>query len=122
MGLLQRGQAMLNRQMKTAAGVSVVYMRDNAAAELIAWVGNEVSQTLEPTTGTRLDDRERDYLVDLCEMRRTGFDEPAVGDVIIETINGVDVQWEIRPRDNAPAWRWSDTGRTRYRFSTRRIN
>lgn len=122
MTLMQRAPSFLNSKLKTAAGITVVYMRENAAAELIAWVGNEVVQTLEPTQGTRLDDRERDYLVDLCEMTRTGFNEPAVGDVVIETINGVDVQWEIRPRDNAPAWRWSDTGRTRYRFSTRRAN
>lgn len=122
MGLLSRSAAFLNSKLNLAAGVTVVYMRDSSAAELTAWVGNEVIQTLEPTQGTRLDDRERDYLVDLCEMTRTGFNEPAVGDVVIETINSVDVQWEIRPRDNAPPWRWSDTGRTRYRFSTRRIN
>jgi hypothetical protein len=122
MGLMSRASIFLNNSLNTAAGVEVVYARGVVAASLTAWVGNEIIQTLEPMTGTRLDDRERDYLVDYAEMSRTGFDEPAVGDVVIETINGVDVQWEIRPNERGPAWRWSDTGRTRYRFRTRRLN
>lgn len=122
MGLLSRGADFLNRALGNAAGQTLTYTRGVTSDTLTGWAGNEQrDQVQQPSTGTRVNDRERDFLLSYSEMTLAGFDEPAVGDRITETINGDEVTWEVKPRDTEPAWRWSDTTRTRYRVHTRRV-
>jgi len=125
MGLLStRGPAFLNRALGSAAGVTLIYSRGGTAGSVTGWPGEEQrDETLQPTEGTRRNNRERDFLIAYdATWIDTGLAEPAVGDRVSETINGEETVWEVKPRDTEPAWRWSDaTTRTRFRVHTRKV-
>jgi hypothetical protein len=124
MGLLSgRGPAFLNRALGNADGVTLTYSRGAMAATLTGWPGNEQrDETQQPTEGTRRNSRERDYMIPYDAVWiAAGFAEPAVGDRIMETINGELTTWEIKPRDTEPAWRWAEDHWKRFRVHTRRV-
>lgn len=123
MGLMTRGQTMLNRALGVAAGVALTYTRGVTTFALVGgWAGQEQPDTvLELTQGTRVSDKERDYQIPLSVLLAGGLGEPAEGDRITETINGVATVWQVYRKDRADCWRWSDPStRTRFRIHTRR--
>lgn len=132
MTLQARGQAFLNRTRATAAGVAVTYTRPGSmvcAATLTAVVGrDDRDRTDAPAPDTRVDDRERDYLIPLAALQQAGFGEPQAGDRIREIPSPQPGCWpdetwyEVRNRENAPAWVFSDLGRTLCRIHTRKAN
>jgi hypothetical protein len=122
MGLMNRAQAMLNRNLGTAAGVSVTYSRGNEAVPLTAWVGRTQALTdgRSQTPQVKVDIGERDYLIPVAELHQSGFGEPQKGDRITEVLNGCEVTFEVSPAEGVPAWKWSDAERTRYRVLTKK--
>jgi hypothetical protein len=125
MNLHQRGQCLLNRGTgsQRATGVAVLYCRGESAAPLVATPSVEaIDATLEPTTHTRSDDRERDYLIVFADLADAGYGVPQEGDRITETLAGEPVVFEVVPRERQPAWRWADAQRTRVRVHTRRAS
>jgi len=123
MGLLGRGRAFLNRAQAEADGRWAVYARGDAEEWLTVWTGDaDRDEVLNPTPGTRVDDRERDYLFTAAAFHAAGFAEPQEGDRITEELDGCVVTWEVTPRDREPHWRWADRDHTRMRVHTRRAD
>jgi hypothetical protein len=122
MGVMARGQAMLNRTLGAAAGVSVIYSRGLEAVTLTATPGiEERDETVQPTDRTRRDQRQRDYLIAAADLRQAAFGEPVVGDRLTEVIDGCEYTFEVMPLETEAAWRWSDFEKTRYRVHTRQV-
>lgn len=122
MSLHARGQRLLNRTTGTAAGtgVSVTYTRGGTDYPLTATPSRENDDAVSvPNPGTRVSDRERDYLIVYADLVAAGLGEPAEGDRITETLNGAAVVFEVGRRRTEPAWRWADHQRTRVRVHTR---
>ena len=124
MGLLDRGQAMLNRSMKLAGGRPVLYTRAGVAvATLTVWIGSTVFQRNQMDPGAAVIWGDRDYLILVADLILGGsLSVPKVGDRITETIAGVATVFEIMPPDNnEPAWRLADQMRTAYRLHVKRV-
>jgi hypothetical protein len=118
-----RGQRLHNRVTADAAGtgVSVTYTRGATSATIVATASRENQDAVtSPTPGARVDDRERDYLIAYADLTAAGFDAPAAGDRITETLNGVAAVFEVTKPRTEPAWRWADVQRTRVRVHTRK--
>ena len=123
MGLMARGQTFLNRALGAAAGVALTYTRGATTFTLVGgWAGQEQQDAvIEPTQGVRVSDKERDYQIPRALLIAGALGEPAEGDRITETINGVAVVWQVYRKDRQDCWRWSDPStRTRFRIHTRR--
>ena len=117
MGLLSRGQAMLNRQVKVAGGVEITYTRQGRSIPLTAIIGRTAfASNLDG--GARVQWGDRDYLIEVADLT---FGEPKLGDRITETIDDVEVVFEVMtPSTGEPAWRYSDQTRTLWRLHVKR--
>ncbi|MFO0806038.1 MAG: hypothetical protein U0791_23275 [Gemmataceae bacterium] len=124
MGLSLNNAAWLNRMLGAAAGVTITYTRGATtipitAASGDATVGREQS-TSEREGGPRKEWFDRDYLIRVSALSALG--EPQEGDLITETINGVERSYKImRPSNGERAWRFSDTEDHCYRVHTKRV-
>lgn len=127
MGLLDRGQAMVNRSHKTGGGgsaVSVTYSRKVGAATqtvtLTARHGRFIAGSRQEEAGTAVVFSERVYLVEVADLILGGqATTPDLGDRITE---GSQV-WELsRPDTGEPGWRYSDQTRTLYRCFMKRAS
>jgi hypothetical protein len=124
MGLLHRGQAMLNRSLGTAGGVSVTYTRGATTVTILdtdgaAWVGRTAFASTQQGAA-RVEWGDRDYLILASALAALG--EPQVGDRVAETVEGVELVFEVKtPRTGEPAWRYSDPTRTVYRVHAKRV-
>jgi hypothetical protein len=126
-GLLARGQAMLNRTFQGMEGVAVTYTRlvggVERSVELTAWRGNTIfagrtEQDVSVQWG------ERDYLVLAADLvlPTTGATTPHAGDRLTETVSGR-VYEVASPDTGEPAWRPSDDRNdTRYRIHAKRVS
>ena len=122
-----RGQRLLNRTTGDTAGTgtSVTYTRASGTgagtATLVATPYREQPDaTAVPVQGTRSADRGREYVIVYADLVAGGFGEPAEGDRITETLNGVAKVFEISRHRTEPAWRWADEPtRTRVVVHTR---
>lgn len=121
MGLRSRGRAALIRRQKVAAGVEVTYVRGAVQIEgLTAWVGRtRFAQSAPLPGGASLIWGDRDYLIAVGDLT---LGEPAEGDRIEETIEGVACVFECMvPDTGEPAWRYSDSSRTLYRLHMKQV-
>lgn len=118
-----RGQRLLNRVTGDTAGtgVGVTYTRGGTSATLVATPYREQPDaTTAPAPGTRTADRQREYAIEYAVLSAAGFGEPAEGDRITETLNGVSAVFEVCRNRTEPAWRWADEStRTRVVVHTR---
>jgi hypothetical protein len=114
-------------QMQAAAGVSVSYARaaGGAAISLTPWVGRS-GFTAEVEGGAYVQWGDRDYLIQRSDLTVSGSEvEPALGDRLTETINGVSHVFEVQtPKSGEPVagWRWSDQSRSVYRLHVKRVS
>lgn len=127
MGLLQDGQALINRTLAADAGVSVVYSRTvngvTTSVTLTAWVGRTLFAGSNEANGARVEWGERDYLIPVSSLMLGGIlTLPARNtDRITETIGGVAVVFELMTPTGEPVWRYSDQYRTLYRVHCKRV-
>jgi hypothetical protein len=126
MGLLARGQAMLNRTFQGMEGVAVTYTRlvggVERSVDLTAWRGNTLFAGL--TEDVSVQWGERDYLVLAADLvlPTTGATTPHAGDRLTETVSGR-VYEVSSPDTGEPAWRPSDDRNdTRYRIHAKRVS
>ena len=125
MNLMSRGSAMLSRRLGTAAGVGVTYSRGGASCEIYDAVPSEAQSPSAHAPGVpgRLDSTERDYLFPALSLDfGVGPVEPRAGDRVTETVGGLPVIYELAPKGDEPAWRYSDHGRTTYRVHCKRVD
>lgn len=121
MGMLADGQTMLNRRLKEAGGLTVVYSRGLASSELTARLGNTLFSGLnDQAIGIKRG--QRDYLIEVADLVLDGeATTPHTGDRITEA--DAETVWEVcEPVTGEPAWRYSDQGRTLFRVHCRRAN
>ena len=125
MGLLARGQALLNRTFSEYEAVTVIYVRGELSAPVCAWRGRTLF-AVEPKRqgGARVEWGEMDYLLLLADLYDAGFGEPAEGDRIVDTFcePAGETTFEVMKNLAEPAWRYSDHGRTRARVHAKRVN
>src|SRR5262245_43282751 len=123
MGLLARGQALLNR-LRKQDGVAVTYSRGSGpAAEsvpLTCWVAGTRVQA-EEAGGVVVQWGERDYMVAVADLVLGGIPTtPQKGDRLAEAVSGQ--VWElVEPRTLEAAWRYSDHTRLTYRVHAKRV-
>src|SRR6185437_6290915 len=121
MGLLHRCQAALVRRQKQAIGRRVVYTRGDSGVMLEAWLGNTLFARNTEEPGASVVWGERDYLFLAADLVIDGrMTLPMLGDRIIETIDGEEVQFELQTATGEPPWRFSDSMRTTIRVNTKR--
>lgn len=121
MGLLSRGNDMLNRSLGESEAVTVTYARGATTLTITdALVGRSILSSNQQGAA-RVVRTERDYLIPAASMGALGT--PAEGDRITETINGTATTFKVlTPPTGEPAVRFSDEAtRTTYRVHTKRV-
>lgn len=122
MGLLSRGQAMLNRVLKDSEGIAITYSRKvggaTQTATITAWLGRTLFSGLTESAVT-VQWGERDYLIPVSELiLNDSPTTPQKGDRITE---GAAV-WELAsPQTDEACWRYSDQTRTLFRCHVKRV-
>lgn len=121
MNMMKSGSDWLMGKLKSHAGTTISLRR----AQVLT---TGVTATVGSTQHNQLDDlggivywESRDYLIDADDYVFTTASEPKRGDIIIETIDGHDVEFEVMGDGGATAWRWSDDYHTKYRVHTQRV-
>lgn len=120
MNLFAKARDWLPQKLQQAAGVgSLTYTRGAESITLEPWVGRTAFASNRPDGTARLEWGDRDYLVRVSELT---FGEPAEGDRITETIEGVDCVFEVmQPDTGEPPWRFADPQRTMYRLHVKQV-
>lgn len=126
MGLLQRGQAMLNRALgdTEATPAPVVYSRRvGSATQTVTLSRARYGRTLFSglqESAVAVQWGERDYLIEVAELALNGSPTtPQRGDRITD---GATV-WELAsPETDEAPWRYSDQYRTTYRVHVKRVS
>jgi hypothetical protein len=128
MGLLERGQQMINRAHKATESVAVTYTRKTDAGLLLttptptiqARHGRVMSSSRQEESGVAVQYSERVYLIEVADLVLGGQPTtPDRGDRITEA----GMTWELVPTDTGdPFWRYSDQGRTLYRCYAKRVS
>jgi hypothetical protein len=102
--------------------VAITYRR---GARQVSITATPASTELEVVAndGTATRRRVRDYKIDVADLVFDGEQlEPRSGDVIVETIAGDDVTFEVfEPAEGESSWRFADSDRTRARIHTREV-
>jgi hypothetical protein len=126
MGLLSKGQAMVNRAHKATESVAVTYTRKTDAGVLTtptptiqARHGRALSASRQEESGVAVQWSERVYLIEVADLVLGGQPTtPDRGDRITEA----GMIWELAPPETGdPSWRYSDQGRTLYRCYFKRV-
>ncbi|WP_020473381.1 hypothetical protein [Zavarzinella formosa] len=121
MNLFAKARAWLGEQSKKAAGVAVVYVQKSSGIRLpLTPIPGRTVFTSNLEDRARVEFGDRDYLIEAVDLA-TG--EPAIGDRVIETIDGATTTFEVMPTNTGePAWRWSDPGHTRWRIHMKQVS
>jgi len=119
LNLFAKARSWLGTQAANAAGVSVTYVRGATELSLTAIVGRTVFSSINEG-GPRVEFGDRDYLIEAADLT---LGEPAIGDRIKETIDGVLTMFEVMtPNTGEPAYRWSDAAHTRWRIHVKKVS
>jgi hypothetical protein len=128
-GLIARGQAMINRIFQDMEPVAVTYSRtvngSVRSASLTGWVGNTLFAGLTEQN-VSVQWGELDMMIvaaDLILAPTTGLTTPHNGDRLAFSHAGVSMVFEIASPDTGePAWRPEGQYRTRYRCHLKRVS
>ena len=127
MGLLARGQAMVNRTFKGMEPVAVTYSRlvdgVSRAVALTGWLGNTIFAGLEEQS-VSVQWGELDVMVVAADLvlPTTGLTTPHEGDRLAFVHGGVAKTYAVSSPDTGePAWKWSDHYATRFRIHLKRV-
>ncbi len=121
--LLQRGSRMIERVRNASLAHSVLYVRagEGTPMEISATV-DTIDTDLLTEDQLGIADRMRDFLLATSELMDGGNPfKPEPGDVIRETIDSVQVAYEVAHLDTEPCWTYDDQLNLRIRVHTRRI-
>jgi hypothetical protein len=117
--LLNQAATWLAGVQSTSIPVSVTIGRGGSETDVTAVVGRSPVEQ-QQGDGTFTVYEARDYLIEVSDYAFSGTAvEPAQGDTIVETINGVDYTFAVMADGGEPPWRYSDQSRVRYRIHTK---
>lgn len=111
---LANGAAWLAGQLAGAASRSVRYQRGIDYGSVLATVGNSRFET-QGTSGIHEVWESRDYIIKASTLP---FGEPQRHDKIVETLNGVDVTYEVTSPRGVPVFHYGDPFRQTVRVHT----
>jgi hypothetical protein len=127
MGLLARGQALINRTFQDTEPVAVTYSRlvdgDTRTVALTGWVGNTLFAGLEEQS-VSVQWGELDVMIVASELilPTTGLTTPHEGDRLAFVHAGVAKTYAVSSPDTGePAWRPEGQYQTRYRIHLKRV-
>lgn len=107
---LRTGMDWLNRKLKQHAGETLVYSRGVYSVTITAPVGKTMLSITDGLGGTRIEWTDADLLITATDLILNGTQtEPARGDRITHTVDGVSTIYEVRAPQGEPPWRWSDS-------------
>lgn len=112
--MLADGAAFLAARLKASASRTVTYVRNDTAIDVLATIGRSAFESAN-TSGVLERWESRDYLIADAD---TPFGEPAVGDKIVETINGVAVTYLVSTPRGVPLFHYADAFRLIVRVHT----
>jgi hypothetical protein len=112
--LLASGAAWLASQLAAGASRSVRYWRGSNSAMVQATVGTSRFES-QGTSGILETWESRDFVMKAGTLP---FGEPARHDRIIETVNGVEITYEVTSPRGVPVFHWGDAFRQTLRVHT----
>lgn len=108
----------------TAEGLEITYRRgSNTQASIPASIGSSDYEA-EQLDGRVLTNQTADFIVAVSAIDWSNFDgadEPAEGDQVDATLDGVTRTYDLRPEPGVEAWRFSTEHRTHYRLHTKLV-
>jgi hypothetical protein len=112
--MLSTGATWLAAQLKASASKTVTFVRGNNAVEVEATIG---SSAFEAANQSGVVERweSRDFIVSADDLP---FGDPAHGDKIVETINGISVTYSVATPRGVPLWHYADAYRVSVRVHT----
>lgn len=102
--MLRTGAAWLSSQLKAAAGTTVVYRRGAEEAEVIATIGQSQFEAANQS-GVVERWESKDFLISAADLP---FGDPVRGDVIVDELSGVVVEYEVASPRGVPEWHPGD--------------
>ena len=116
--MLSAGAAWLTSQLSAAAGTVVTYRRGGDEAEIVATIGRSDFEAANQA-GVIENWESRDYLVAISVLP---FGEPIRGDRIVETADGIEVEYEVAAPRGVPVFRYGDAFRSIVRIHTKQTD
>ena len=113
--MLAAGAAWLTSQLNAAAGSTVTYRRGSDEAEITATIGRSEFEA-QSESGVIENWESRDYLVPTSALP---FGNPVRGDVIVETVEGLELEYEVAAPRGVPVFRFADAFRSMVRIHTK---
>jgi hypothetical protein len=121
--LLQRGATWLGTKLQAAGGRAVVYRRGTKSVAITV-VPIERKQKVESDEGLGVELDIYDFKIVASELVLSGeATEPQLGDLMTETLNGHEYEWQVMPPDTeSPVWEWFDKATMQhYRVHTKKV-
>jgi hypothetical protein len=119
---LQSGSTWLAGMLKTSVSVSVTLRRRGYADAVVSATPGTTRVEQEMDDGSSLRLESRDYLIDVDDYRFGGvITNPQDGDLVIETIDAVERQYELRPFAGESCARHMDQYRIKWRCHTKLV-
>ena len=112
--LLASGASWLAGQLSASASRSVRYSRGADFGTVLATIGSSRFES-QGTSGVIEQWESRDFVIKAGTLP---FGEPLRHDKIIDTINGVDITYEVTSPRGVPVFHWGDAFRTTVRVHT----
>lgn len=112
--LLQTGAAWLANRLSDSASTLCTYHRGNSYAQLRATVGSSTFEA-QNQSGVIETWQSRDFIMKASSLP---FGDPRRHDRVVQTINGVDLTYEVATPQGMPVFRYADPFRQMVRIHT----
>jgi len=104
----------------TDASKAVSYARASDSVELRARKTGRRDQSVEPSQGMVTEIREWDWILTASDLVLASVaTEPRIGDLITETIDGIEHFFQVLATSGEGCWRWNDRNHATYRIHTK---
>ena len=121
--LFQRGSRMIERVRNASLAHTVRYVREqDGSVLLIPATVDTIDTDLLTEDQIGIADRMRDFLFSKSDLMVEGDPfKPTPGDVVRETIDDIEVAYEVANLESDPCWAYDDQLNLRIRVHTRRV-
>lgn len=113
--MLAAGAAWLTSQLSAAASTAITYRRGSDEAEITATIGRSEFEA-QSDQGVTENWESRDFLIPFANLP---FGEPLRGDVIVEAVGDLELEYEVAAPRGVPVFRPADAFRSIVRVHTK---